>query len=84
MTEQEIGVITHYYGKVSVGIIELKEPLKVGDTIRIKGAHEDFTQTVEFMQVEHEDIKEGKQGDEVGVKVAGRVYPSDKVFKVIE
>ena len=83
MEEQEIGRVTLYFGKVSVGIIELKEPLKVGDTIRIKGAHDDFTQKVESMQIEHIDIPEAKKGDEVGVKVMQAVHDNDRVYKVL-
>lgn len=83
MEEKEIGVISHYFGKISVGIIDLKDSLKVGDTIHVKGAHDDFTQTVDSLQIEHEKIQEGKKGDAVGVKVGQRVHPNDKVYKVI-
>lgn len=81
--EKEIGVISHYFGKVSVGIIELADSLKVGDTIHIAGAHDDFTQTIDSMQIEHENVDEAKKGDSVGVKVAQRVHPNDKVYKVV-
>lgn len=84
MPEQEIGKVTHYFGKVSVGIIELKAPLKIGDKIHIKGAHDDFTQTVETIQIEHQDVPEAKAGDDVGIKVSQRVHPHDGVFKVVE
>lgn len=84
MEEKEIGVITHYFGKISVGIIQLKEALKVGDTIRIKGLHNDFTQKIESMQIEHQNVDEAKKGDFVGIKVAQRVRPNDKVYIVIE
>lgn len=84
MEEKEIGAISHYYGKLSVGIIDLKAPLKVGDTIHIKGAHDDFTQKIESMQIEHASVSEGKKGDAVGIKVTQKVHPSDTVFKVVE
>ena len=84
MEEKEIGRISHYFGKVSVGIIELTGDLKVGDTIHIKGVHDDFTQKVDSLQVEHEQIQEGKKGDAVGVKVASKVHENDKVFKILE
>lgn len=83
MQEKEIGVVTHYFGKIGVGIIQLKDTLKVGDVIHIKGAHDDFTQTVESIQIEHQNVNEAKAGDMVGVKVVQRVHPHDKVFKVI-
>lgn len=83
MQEKEIGVVTHYFGKISVGIIQLKDTLKVGDVIHIKGTHDDFTQTVESIQIEHQNVNEAKAGDMVGVKVVQKVHPHDKVFKVI-
>ena len=83
MEEKEIGKITHYYGKVSVGIIELKEQLKVGDTIHVKGAHDDFTQKVDSIQIEHSSIVEAKKGDEIGVKLIQPVHSNDKVYKVV-
>jgi len=84
MQEKEIGVVTHYFGKISVGIVQLKDTLKIGDTIHIKGAHDDFTQVVDSMQIEHKPVEEAGEGDFVGIKVTQRVHPNDKVFKVIE
>ena len=81
MEEKEIGKVVHYYGKVSVGIVKLKGPLKVGDTIHIKGAHDDFNQAVDSMQMEHESITEAKKGDEVGIQVIKQVHENDVVYK---
>jgi putative protease len=82
MPEKEIGKITHYYGNLSVGIIELLDTLKVGETIHIKGHSEDFNQTVDSMQIEHANVSEAKTGDLIGIKVIQKVHPGDKVFKV--
>jgi len=84
MEEKEIGIITHYFGKISVGIIQLDAPLKTGDTIHVKGAHDDFTQTIESMQIEHETVEEAKEGDLIGIKVIRPVHPNDKVFLISE
>ena len=82
MAEQEIGKISHYYNHLEVGIIDLTAPLKVGDTIHIKGAHDDFTQKVELIQIEHDNVQEVKAGDSAGVKVSQKVHENDKVYKV--
>jgi len=82
MPEKEIGKITHYYGNLAVGIIELSDILKVGDTIHIKGHSEDFNQPVDSMQIEHATVSEAKPGDSIGIKVMQKVHPGDKVFKV--
>lgn len=79
--EKEIGIITHYFGKISVGIIKLKGELKVGERIHVKGLHDDFSQTIGSMQLNHKDISVARKGDEIGIKVSQRVHPNDKVYK---
>ena len=78
--EKQVGKITHYFERIGVAVIEISAKLKVGDTIRIKGATTDFEQEVTSMQVEHEEIKEAKKGQAIGIKVAGRVRPNDLVY----
>ncbi len=80
--EKEIGTVTHYFGKISVGVIKLKDALKVGDKIHIKGAHDDFYQTITSMQVNHKNISFAAKGKEVGIKVIKRVHQNDKVYKI--
>lgn len=78
-----IGKVVHYFDKIAVAVISLDSSLAVGDTIRIAGGENtDFTQTVESMQVEHEEIKKAKKGDEVGLKVEGKVREGYKVYKI--
>lgn len=82
MQEKEIGKITHYYGHLGVGIIELSDVLKIGDSIHIKGHTSDFTQNVDSMQIEHASVSEAKAGDSIGIKVTQKAYPHDIVYKV--
>lgn len=77
---KEIGKITHYFGKIGVGVLELTDSLKVGDTIVITGHGKEFEQKVESMQVEHEQVEEAKAGDAVGLKVAEPVKEGDTVY----
>ena len=79
--EKPIGIITHYFGKISVGIIKLKSTLKVGDSIQIKGAHSDFFQVVTSMQANHKDITRAVKGAEIGIKVSQRVHENDRVYR---
>jgi translation elongation factor EF-1alpha len=83
MQEKEIGKITHYYGHIGVGIIELSDTLKLGESIHVKGHSSDFTQPVDSMQIEHAGVSEAKSGDSIGIKVGQKVHPGDKVLKVI-
>ena len=82
--EELIGKITHYFGKIEVGIIELSKGLNVGDTIHIKGGATDFEQEVDSMQIEHESIKKAKKGDVIGLKVKEKVKEGDEVYRVSE
>jgi translation initiation factor IF-2 len=83
MAEDEIGHITHFFPKISVAVIEVTAgPLKVGDTIRIKGHTSDFTQTVESLQQEHLQVPELKKGASAGIKVKEHVREGDKVYRV--
>lgn len=83
MEEQEIGVVDHFFSKISVGMIVLSGALKVGDTIHIKGKQADFSQAIESMRIEFDNVDEAKEGDKVGIKVDQPLHASDKVYKVI-
>lgn len=81
--ERLIGRITHYYSHLGVGIIELTEgELKVGDVVHIKGAHTDFKQTVDSIQLEHQSVDHADKGKSAGVKVKEKVREHDQVFLV--
>jgi len=78
--EKQIGEITHYFGKIGVAVIKLKDGLKVGESIKIVGGEREIIQEVSSMQVEHENIDKAKKGESVGLKVDGVVRPGDKVY----
>lgn len=83
MPEEEVGRISDYFKKIGVAAIEMtKGTLSIGDTIRIKGHTTDFTQTVESMQIEHQNVQTAKAGDSIGIKVKEPVRDHDIVYKV--
>lgn len=77
-----IGVITHYFPHVNAGVVKLKAPLAVGETIKIKGHTTDSTQIVSSMQIDRTPIQSAKKGDEIGLLVQSRVRRGDKVIRV--
>lgn len=81
MAKKKVGTISHYFPKISVAVVEVEAPLKVGDKISIEGPTTKFEQTVESMQVEHKEIKAAKKGDSIGMKVAEKVREKDLVYK---
>lgn len=83
--EKLIGVVTHYFNKIGVAVIEITDDeLNIGDTIHIKGHTTDFKQVVNSIQIEHKPIEKAKKGESIGMKVDSVVHEKDQVFKVIE
>jgi putative protease len=65
-----------------VAVLKLDKPLSVGDKIKISGHDNEFTQEVVSMQMEHQQIKKAKKGDDIGLKVDRPVKENDEVYKV--
>jgi len=85
MGEKKVGVVTHYFGKLGVAAIKLTDgPLKVGDTIHIRGHTSDWVQAVDSMQIEHESVQEARVGDDIGIRVTNHAREHDEVFVVTE
>ena len=82
--EKMIGKISHYFGNINVGIIELTDNLKTGEKIHIKGASTDFEQTVDSMQIDHKDVSEAKSGDAIGIKMGQKIREGDMVYRIME
>jgi len=80
---KEIGRVSHFFTKISVAVIELTSTLSVGDRILIKGPTTNFEQTVNSMQIEHENVKVAKAGQSIGLKVDERVREDDTVYKIL-
>jgi putative protease len=78
----KIGDVSHYFTKIEVAVVDLTGKLKVGDEIMIKGATTDFTQKVESIQIENNQVEEAGAGDSVGLLVRYRVRTGDEVFKL--
>ncbi len=85
MAEQEIGVVTHYFGHIEVAGIRMTDgTLRSGDRIHVVGHTSDFEQEVGSMQLEHSTIEEATPGMEIGLKVIEHVREHDKVYKVVD
>ncbi|MBN2057223.1 MAG: hypothetical protein JW782_00280 [Candidatus Saganbacteria bacterium] len=80
LKEKIIGMVDHYFGHISVAAFRVKNPLKVGDMIHVKGHTTDFVQRVDSMQSNHKDLAKAARGVEIGIKVAGKCRVGDTVF----
>jgi len=77
------GKVLHYFNNVKVAVIKFKEPIKIGDTIRIVGGEAvDFKQKIASIQIDHKKVAIVKKGQEVGVKVKEKVREGYRVYKV--
>jgi hypothetical protein len=80
---KRIGVVTHYFGHLSVAILRLESgTLRVGDVIHIRGHTTDFKQKVESLEVNHAPATEVGPKDDFGIKVVKHAREHDVVFKV--
>ena len=79
--ETEIGEVMTYYANIGVAAIELTGSGKVGDTIIFRGFTTDLEYRVDSIQIEHDSVQEAKTGDQIGVKIPGKVRKNDRVYK---
>ena len=78
--QKPIGEVTHFFGGISVAIVKFNTPVDLGTTVRFKGATTDFEETITSMQFDHKDVEKAKKGQEVGIKIGGKVREGDQVF----
>ena len=83
MSGIRVGTVTHFFDHLGVAVLQLIQPISVGDTLHFLGRSTDFKEDVASMQVEHKPVTEGKPGEDIAMKVSQRVHPNDAVFKVM-
>lgn len=81
--KKKVGIVTHFYNKIGVAIIELQDTLNKGDTIEIAGPTTSVQQSVDSMEIEHENVSMAKKGQSIGLKVSEPVREKDVVYKVM-
>ena len=79
--KKPIGEVIHFYDKILVAIVKLNGVLKTGDTIKFKHDDNEFTQTVDSMELEHKKITSAKKGAEIGLKVTQAVKEKTLLYK---
>jgi len=82
MAEKQIGKITHFFGNISVGVIELTDTLKTGDKIKVAANAGEFEQVIQSMQIDRKPIQEANAGQSIGVKLDQKAKEGDIVYKV--
>ncbi len=79
----KFGEVTHYFPHVkAAALLVLKDSIKVGDEIYIKGHTTNFKEKIVSIQLDRAPIQEGKKGQEIGLLVKKRVRIGDSVYKL--
>jgi putative protease len=78
-----VGMVEHFYDRIDVAAIRLTGGIEVGDTIEIKNADETMRLRVSSMQINKADVESASEGDDVGIKVGGRVSAGSRVYLIM-
>ena len=79
-----VGTVTHYFSRLGVAALNLEGPLRKGDQIRILGATTELEGTVQSMEIEPRQVEAAGPGDDVAIRVTGKVRGGDRVFRQTE
>lgn len=80
--DNTIGILTHYYDKINVGVIKLSATIAVGDNIEYQTYDGQFEQIVESMEIEREPVFQARKGKEIGLKLKKIPKIGSKVRKL--
>lgn len=86
MTEENkvlVGKVLHYFGNIGVAALSISGELKVGDKISVErpDGEKVLEQTVSSMQINKAEVKEAKAGEDVAIKMEGKVHEGNLVYK---
>jgi putative protease len=85
MPERKVGKVTHYYPRVHAAVVSMENGrIKKGDTVHIKGMHDDLVERVSSLELDHEPIEEARAGQSIGLEVVAPVHEGADVFLVEE
>jgi len=77
-----VGRINHFFTNIKVAVVDVENPLRVGDKILVEGFSTAFKQTVKSMQVDNKPVKLARRGNSIGLRVRNRVRNNDDVYKI--
>jgi putative protease len=75
-------VVTHWFPRASAAVVALSHPIHLGDTIHVRGQSTDFVQQVGSLALDGEPVREGAPPQALGVRLAARARPGDRVFRI--
>ncbi len=77
-----MGTVEDYLTHLSVMLCTVQVPLAVGDTLHIRGFTTDLIERVASIEIEHSSVPQALSGQDIGIKLAGKVRKHDFIYKV--
>lgn len=81
MEMHKIGHVTHYFDDIHTATVELTQPVSLGDTIWFGEQPTGFSQTVESLQIDDDQVETAESGAVVAIHVDEPVEVATPVFK---
>lgn len=82
MVNKPIAKVIHWYDKINVAVLKLNGTLKTGTSIKIVRGENEFEDTIISMQIDHEEVKSAKKGDEVAIKLSKATKEGALIYKI--
>ncbi len=83
MAERKVGIVTHYYPRAHAAVIQMdRGKIRNGDTVHIKGLHDDLIERVSSIEIDHSKVPEARAGQSIGLEVVAPVHEGADVFVV--
>lgn len=75
-----VGKVIHFYDKIGVAVVKLDKPLKVGSKVKFVHGENSFEQSIDSIQLDHNQISQGKKGQEIAIKVDKEAKSGTQVY----
>ena len=80
--DKELGKVIHYFDRAMVAVIRLSDDLKVGETVKFVHGENEFTQTIDSMEIDHKKIQSAGRGEDVAMKVEQKTREGARIYRV--
>lgn len=79
-----VGVVTHFYPKVSVAAVRLVSNVRIGDEIIVEGRTSYSRQSIESIEKSGKKLWRAGKGETVGIKLKDKARKNDSVYAIVK
>ncbi len=79
-----VGIVTHFYPKVSVAAVRLVSDIRIGDEIIVEGKTSYSRQNIETMEKSGKKLERAEKGETVGIRLKDKARKNDSVYAVVK